>query len=790
MRNRSLFVHLTLMAAAACVAISSATPAEARIRFDLPEQSLEESLRAIGKTANLNILIDRSLVAGLRAPALKAEFDPAQAIAQLLQGTRLTYEFVNDNTVVLAPASAAPTKTEGASDSKAEREKDLETVIIRSEKLPDEYGGGQVARGSRLGLLGNLDVMETPFSTVNYTNQMMKNLGARNLMDVLVSDSSVRLAATTSRSSHTVYVRGFDVSAPNTSFDGLYGAAPPLEVAPETVERVELLKGPSALLNGMPPNGQIGGSINVTPKRARATPTLDLTASWYSDSEVGGHLDVGRRFGSEQQLGVRFNGVYRDGETSLENNERETIDALIGLDYVSGRLRLSGDFGYQERNYVGVDADNVAPLGVPDAPAAERGYLQPWGSNANDAKYGSVRVQYDVGQSAMVYAAAGASESEVLLQASFGQSLTAAGNFMERFWVNRRAWETNSAEAGFRVVAATGPVEHRLAFAALRLDQEFRRAQVQNIIPALASNLYDPVRIPRPNYPLPAFNTGDDTVLTSFGLADTLVFADEKVLVTLGLRSQQVQVQAFNSSVRYDERVVSPAGGLIVKVRPNVSLYGNYSEGLSRGPTAPGTAANAGEVFPPYQTKQFEAGVKVDHSGSFLTTLALFQIEQPSATTNTTTLVFSPDGERRHRGIELSTFGSPVNGLRLLGGITLMDPKLTRTQGGLNDGNRPASISKTQVSLGSEWDTPFLKGLTLTARGIYTSAFYVDNENLLRAPAWRTLDVGGRYAFMAGDNPAVVRLNLENVFNESYWNSSGLYRGAPRTVLMSASVSF
>jgi iron complex outermembrane recepter protein len=181
--------------------------------------------------------------------------------------------------------------------------------------------------------------------------------------------------------------------------------------------------------------------------------------------------------------------------------------------------------------------------------------------------------------------------------------------------------------------------------------------------------------------------------------------------------------------------------------------------------------------------------VKADH-GSFMTTVALFQIKQPSGITDPQTLVFSVDGERRHQGIELNTFGSPVNGFRLLGGMTLMDAELTKTQGGSNDGRTPAGVSKFRASLGGEWDAPFLERLTFTVRGVYNSSFYVDTANRIEAPSYTVMDLGVRYSALAGGKPLAVRLNVENVFDKAYWNSFDLVRGAPRTVLLSGTVAF
>jgi iron complex outermembrane receptor protein len=669
----------------------------------------------------------------------------------------------------------------------------LETLIVTSERLPDEYGGGQIARGSRLGLLGNRDVMDTPFSTTSYTARMMADIKARSLAQVIVADPSVHFAGSTSRTYDGFEIRGFPVQSQSVMFDGLYGVAPPLQVAVETVERVELIKGPSALLGGMSPTGAVGGTINLAPKRAGVVPNLQVTSTYQSESEFGGHVDVGRRFGADQQFGVRFNGVYRDGELALQNNSRETVDAAIGLDFVRGSLRVTGDLGYQKRDIRGVDADHYLASDVtelPRAPDADEAHFQPWSYQETEATYGVVRAEYEFNPYAMAYAAAGFGESKARLVASFAFPLQQSGDFTENYWGDAQNYDSFSTEAGFRAVARTGAIEHQLAFAAMKVDREdgvvnlFGSAIVGGLT-SNPSNLYSPNSVPAPASlgTFPKIPKTSDSVLTSFAFADTLSFADGRTLVTLGARRQTVEVSS------YDESATSPAAGVVFKAREKVSLYANYSEGLSRGPTAPPLAVNVGEVFAPYRTKQKEAGVKVDH-GSFMSTIALFEISQPSGITNATTRVFSVDGERRHRGIEINTFGSPLAGFRLLGGVTLMDAELTRTEGGRNDGRTPQGISKFRASLGGEWDVPFIDKLTFTLQGIHASSFHVDNANAIEAPSHTTVNVGARYSMIAGGKPLTIRLNIENVSDEAYWNSFDLLRGAPRTALLSGTLAF
>src|SRR5690606_19352158 len=116
--------------------------------------------------------------------------------------------------------------------------------------------------------------------------------------------------------------------------------------------------------------------------------------------------------------------------------------------------------------------------------------------------------------------------------------------------------------------------------------------------------------------------------LDSIAIADTLSFADERVLLTLGARKQTVDVDSYSTTTgekvgAYKADAVSPIVGLVVKPLSNVALYGNFTEGLTRGTVVGATYANRGEVLAPYKSKQYEAGVKVDW-GSVTTTAAVY----------------------------------------------------------------------------------------------------------------------------------------------------------------------
>ena len=75
---------------------------------------------------------------------------------------------------------------------------------------------------------------------------------------------------------------------------------------------------------------------------------------------------------------------------------------------------------------------------------------------------------------------------------------------------------------------------------------------------------------------------------------------------------------------------MTPLVGVVAKPwGENVSLYGNYVEGLSAGTTVKAPYANESETFAPYKSRQMEVGVKWV-SGSLTQTVSLFQISKPA----------------------------------------------------------------------------------------------------------------------------------------------------------------
>lgn len=684
--------------------------------------------------------------------------------------------------------------------------KTLPTVTVTGQADAQEapstpYAGGQVTYGGRVGFLGDKDFMDTPFSVINYTEKYIEDLQAKDITDVIArTDPSVFSNGVSGAWSENYSIRGFSSATTDMTFNGLAGMAPYYRTSPEMFERIEVLKGPSALLNGMPPGGAVGGTVNLVSKRAGAEPLTRLTATYMSDAQFGGHLDMGRRFGENQQFGIRFNGMYRNGDGPVDDQKKRAQLASLGLDWRGERVRISADLYDTDERIDGVTRGiNLAPgIGVPKPPKPETLLNPDWAYVKNQDRGAMIRGEFDVTDKLMAYAAIGTSRSEYTYSGAMSaQVFNDAGDFRTSMGQLNMEVDKTSGDAGLRGKLQTGAIKHQWVLNATYYSDD-QHDYGRRSVPGAdwVTNIYNPVWGPAPAGVFPPI-MHSKTRMISYGLADTLSFAEDRVQLTLGARRQEVRTDSFSVATgartsRYDAHATTPAAALLVKATDNISVYANYIEGLSKGQSAPATAANAGELFAPFKTKQKEIGLKVD-LGDFTHTLALFEINRPSSYTDPVTNVFSFGGEQRNQGVEWGFFGEPLRGVRLIGGVAYIDPKVTKAAVAANEGKQATGIPRLQGKLGVEWDVPVVQGLTLTANATSVSKQYISADNSLSVGGRTTYDVGARYTTRVADRQVVLRAAINNLTNKAYWGMpqlSSLALGAPRTFMLSASMDF
>lgn len=670
--------------------------------------------------------------------------------------------------------------------------------------LSETYAGGQLARGGRIGILGTQESIDAPFSLTNYTQEFIQNHQAASIGDVLQYDPSVRVARGFGNFQQVYKLRGFPIFSDDMTYNGLYGILPRQYLAAESIERVEVLRGANSFLNGAAPgvSGSLGGAIDVIPKRAPKENLTQFTLGAQSSEQHYLATDIARR-SSDGSFGLRFNGVDSGGDTAIDGEARALDLAVVGADYRGTALRLSADMGYQDHRLTANQpsvtiADNVAIPKAPDANLA-----QPWSnSNARDV-FGTLRAEYDFNPQITGWFAGGKREgTEDSRFNAFLSVNNTAGDFSgSRFDVLHED-SINTGELGLRAKLQTGEIQHHLTLSVSRFQNQSHNAYA--IYDGFNSNLYQPIDVSLPenltfaagklNHPL-LTNTAKTA---SIAFADEVVLLDENLLLSLGLRDQNIQEYNFNydSGVQtssYDERQVTPLAGVVYKLSSHYALYGNYIEGLLKGDTAPetnnnGAVANAGEALKPYQTKQVELGMKYD-AEALGASLSLFQIRKPLPGYNNNNR-FELTHDQIHRGLEITFYGQATPSLKILGGASF----LTTDENGKDAIGAP----KVQTNLDMEWMPPEWSGFALNGHLIYTGSQYANASNTQKVPEWSRLDVGMRYTTKLWDARALtLRANLENVTNNTYWASAGgfpeagyLTLGNPRSFVVSGTVNF
>lgn len=663
----------------------------------------------------------------------------------------------------------------------------------------------EVRSGGSAGVLGDKPAEDLPFSVRSYDESLILNQQPLTLGEVLENDPTIRTTYGFGNAAEQFVIRGFQLFGDDIGMNGLYGITPRQIVAPELYSSVQVLNGSTAFLNGAAPGGSgLGGSVNLMLKRADRD-LARATVGYVSDGHIGGSFDVARRFGDGGQWGLRVNGAYRDGEVAVDREDRRAQVLGAAIDYDGGNFRAALDLGYQE-----VRVDSLRPKvtilsdAIPDVPASDYNFAQDYTYTQLRDIFGVLSLEYDIAPDVMVYAKGGARDGSE--QGIYGgiQVLDAETGEASSGFHSYIPFESNneSAEAGLRARLVSGPITHEVNAGGSMIWQEERTAY--DFFSPFDTNLYAAEQVPLQDT---AFAGGDldnpfpitKRELKSVFLSDTIGFAQDRLLLTGGVRWQEIAVDAFSYfggdlTTSYKESAWTPVAGIVGKPAEGLSLYANRIEALQQGPTAPLEVGlvNMGETLAPRKSTQYELGAKFDLATSLFATVAVYQIERPGEGTFTNgdgNLEFGYIGNQKHKGVELSVIGEIAPGLRLISGMAITDAKL---DGGL----KVAGVPEYTANANLEWDLAFVPGITLTGRVTHTGEQQANAVNTLQLDDWTTVDLGARFVFVAADRPWTVRAGVDNVFDKAYWASAfdafnaALLQGSPRRFNASLSVDF
>ncbi|MGK6355716.1 TonB-dependent receptor domain-containing protein [Sphingomonas sp. DT-207] len=237
--------------------------------------------------------------------------------------------------------------------------------------------------------------------------------------------------------------------------------------------------------------------------------------------------------------------------------------------------------------------------------------------------------------------------------------------------------------------------------------------------------------------------------------------------------------------VDYSKRVTAPGGPApesrdrpwlinataTIDLTSQVSLYGSLTRGLEESDVAPEAAANRDEAPPAIRTRQFDAGAKIRAAGMALIA-GIFDIQRPYYGVAGSNL-FRQLGTVRHTGVEASLSGSPVPGLTLIAGGSLIQARLTGDEvssGAI--GSRPIDVPSRKLVASADWRPPS-SSISVDATVEHVGPNTADALNRVRVAPYTTFNVGLRDRFAVGRSTVLFRLQATNLFNAYGWEVAG-----------------
>ncbi|WP_240648278.1 TonB-dependent siderophore receptor [Pararobbsia silviterrae] len=690
-------------------------------------------------------------------------------------------------------ANGAATQTPAKTD--AAPVESLPTVTVSAQASNDALRTDKISAGA----LGDHKQVDTPFSTNVKSSEDIQDLMASTANDVFKYDPAVSIIGDHATAENSVFsVRGMQIDMLNgLKIDGQSFTGWDMDLPLEPFEQVQLLKGLSGFMYGF---GAPGGIVNYVLKRPTDDPYHSITVGYETAGVFSEKVDLGGRFGPDNQFGYRLNLVNEDGNTSEANGHIRRQVASLALDYrITPDLTWSADVLYQQSKQTGT-IFGIWPAGgnVPDANLVTRDLTQPQNWYETQTTSVGTGLQYRISDDwkASVnyrFSKLNRYNSDSLLYVS-----DSAGDYTNTLYSAETRYFYQDVTAMLEGKFSTGFVKHDLVVGAeyqsqtAEYDSEYGWDHGYDLG---SGNIYTPITLYNPGVTLdPALYRESRTTQASLFASDTMQFTD-RLSALIGLRYTQYREDVYNQdqtyASQYSQSPVTPTAALMFKTDAYSTLYASYVESLQQGGAAPIGDVNYPQVYGPLRSRQYEIGFKTDRK-TWGANVALFRVDEGYDYTNTAGY-YVQDGTQRYTGVDASAWFQPARDWHVLVGVLALNAKAVDIDDPTVDGKRIFGAPRFQATGRVEYTPPVVPGLTVSAGIKYTGDIAVDAANEYIVPSYTTVDLGAKYETEVAGKSVVFRAGITNLFNKHYWTTGyGYYilPGATRTFLANATLEF
>lgn len=654
--------------------------------------------------------------------------------------------------------------------------------------------GYVVKETTGIGLWDKRSLQDTPYQMSIVSQDMIENTASG--IDQIFKMNPVVQVTRTSTSSHSwntpeINIRGFSASG-NHILDGI-----PFSwvegVTTEELERIEVLNGLSGFLYGV---GYVGGAVNYVTKKPTLERITDLTIGSTGNEAAYIHADLGGKIDEKGKFSYRLNALKQNGETSIkdQNIDRELITGA--LDWrVTDDLLLTFDASHKENKTdkltASFNSNQSASILDP-----KQGYSPDWTFSDTSQDRLGFKSLWQINDNVKLRTGYIHLEHENDMSMSYVYD-----NYDGTYRLNYyRAWPQTSTTQGAYVYTDidfdTFGIEHTLTIGgsgnktkANSIEGAWEWVNLGNYTLNQLNNVSKPTYIGSANNKTYLSSRKETTNLM---VGDDIRFNDQWSAL-VGFNYAEVEEKNYNINGErtggYDANDTTPSISLIYKPFEDLTTYTTYMESLESGTIVGDLYSNAGEIFDPYVSKQYEVGAKYSISQNLLLSSALFRIEKANSYEEQTSSkpILTQDGLVIHQGLELTVTGKLTDNLTVVTGGTIMDLEIDKANS--NEGKKPTNTASQMAKLYAEYNIPMVQGLAVTGGAYWTGKSYRDAANTDVIPSYTVYDGGFRYKTKLDKYPTTYIVNVTNLTNKEYWRSSTSF-GEPRNIALSMKVEF
>ncbi len=744
---------------------------------------LSDVLAQFAAASGVQLVFDPAMLAGLSSNGLQGSYTIREGFLRLLAGSG--YELMetsNGNYTLHRATTTGGTVTLPSM-----------TVSTASLKQGTAEEGYRVSNISGIGLWGERSLRDTPYSVSVVPSDLIENVNAQNMgqifkMNPLTQEPIIQNFT----GAPQVSIRGFQ--SVNPIYDGIPLASGSVAVSVIEIDRVEILSGTSGFLYG---GGRVGGAVNYVTKNSTDVPLRRLTFGNYGGTQFYGHADIGGKFDDQGRFGYRANLLYQGGDTAIGEPVNQKVANIVLDGHLTDTLYADVKYTYNDyrKEATQPSFNNVGERTGIDT---SKRYSPKWASNDIESHKAYTSMRWDPSKHFTLRSAFSYQHRNIRVnQISLNQQ--ADGTFTQI--LGNTADEAAENYGGYIYLDTR--------FSTFNIDHELTLGYSSNLYKYIVSSdccvrqsgtsslpLNELKNIPKPeqgfsvgNEPkLPVWDDRYDNVL----IGNNITFNDQwSAMIGLNYATTANKTRGIYGDSHYEKSALTPAVSLLYKPIEAVTTYVSYMEALEKGVIVGNTYTNYGEVLPPLVSKQYEAGLKYDINPNLLLSTALFRIEKANQYSNQATPIptYVQDGLRVHNGVELVLTGKITDNLTIMGGGTLMDLSVERSNNPALEGKKPVNAATRMGKIYAEYALPWIPGLSLTGGIYYTGEKYADEANTDKIPGYTLYDIGARYNTRIRDKALTVRLNVINLTGKNYWLDAN-YLGVPRTVAFSVSTMF